>query len=63
MYLNHPHDSLRAPALLQAALCEVRLGKNDAAIRDFREVIASFPQSPEAVRAGDELKKLKAAAP
>ncbi len=63
VYLNHPHDSLRAPALLQAALCEVRLGKNDAAIRDFREVIASFPQSPEAVRAGDELKKLKAAAP
>jgi tetratricopeptide (TPR) repeat protein len=63
VYLNHPHDSLRAPALLQAALCEVRLGKNDAAIRDFREVIASFPQSSEAIRAGDELKKLKAAAP
>ena len=63
VYLNHPHDSLRAPALLQAALCELKLGKNDAAIRDFREVVASFPQSPEAVRASDELKKLKAAVP
>ena len=63
VYLNHPHDSLRAPALLQAALCESKLGKNDAAIRDFREVVASFPQSPEAARASDELKKLKATAP
>ncbi|MFN9040108.1 MAG: tetratricopeptide repeat protein [Planctomyces sp.] len=48
---------------MQAALCESKLGKNDAAIRDFREVVASFPQSPEAVRASDELKKLKAAVP
>ncbi|MFM7834244.1 MAG: tetratricopeptide repeat protein, partial [Planctomycetaceae bacterium] len=63
VYLNHPHDALRAPALLQAALCESRLGKNEAAIRDFREVVASFPNSPEAVRANEELRKLKVAVP
>jgi len=58
VYLNHQHDELRAQALFQAASCEVRLKKTESAVRDFRELLTVFPNSPLVPQAKDELKKL-----
>ncbi|MEI7700453.1 MAG: tetratricopeptide repeat protein [Planctomycetia bacterium] len=63
VYLNHQHDELRAQALFQAASCEVRLKKTESAIRDFRELLTAFPNSPLASQATDELKKLNVDVP
>ena len=58
VYLNHQHEALRAQALFQAAACEVRLSRKDAAIRDFRDLLSTFPESPLAPQAKEELLKL-----
>ena len=63
VYLNHQHDELRAQALFQAAACEVRLKKTESDIRDFRELLTAFPNSPLASQATDELKKLNVDVP
>jgi TolA-binding protein len=60
VYLNYSYDELRIQALFQAASCEVRLDKTEAAVRDFKELIANFPDSPLAKQAADELVKLGA---
>ncbi len=61
VYLSYSYDELRAQALFQAAACEAQLQRNAAAIRDFRDLVATFPQSEFAARAQEELKKLGAA--
>jgi TolA-binding protein len=58
VYFNYTYDELRAQALFQAASCEAQLKKTEAAVRDFRELIAKFPQSEVAAMAKEELKKL-----
>jgi TolA-binding protein len=59
VFFEHPvDDELRAQALFQAAVCEVQLDRKKAAIRDFEDVIKSFPQSTLAPRAREELQKL-----
>lgn len=61
VYLNHRHDELRPQALFQVAMCESQLGKKDAAIRDFKELMAVFPGSEFATRARAELNRLEPA--
>ena len=63
VYLSYSYDDLRAQALFQAAACEAQLQKRDAAVRDFRDLVATFPQSELAAKAQEELKKLGAAGP
>jgi len=58
VYFNYSYDELRAQALFQAASCETQLKKTEVVVRDFRELIAKFPQSPVAAMAKEELKKL-----
>jgi tetratricopeptide (TPR) repeat protein len=58
VYLNYSYDELRVQALFQAATCEVRLEKKESAVRDFKELIATFPASPLAKQATEELVKL-----
>ncbi len=59
VYLNYGrYDELRAQALLQAALCEVQLEKKEAAVRDLKELIATFPTSAVIPKAKEELSKL-----
>ena len=60
VYLNYSYDELRVQALFQAATCEVRLEKKESAVRDFKELIATFPESPLAKQATEELVKLGA---
>ena len=63
VYLNYRYDELRAQALYQAAVCEVRLKKNEAAVRDFQELIKTFPDSEMAAKAVQQLKDLGVAPP
>jgi TolA-binding protein len=58
VYLNYRYDELRAQALYQAAVCEARLKKNEAAVRDFQELIKTFPKSEMAAKAQQQLKEL-----
>jgi TolA-binding protein len=58
VYLNYRYDDLRAQALYQAAVCETRLKKNEAAVRDFQELIKTFPNSEMAAKAQQQLKDL-----
>lgn len=59
VYLNYGrYDELRAQALFQAALCEVQLEKKEAAVRDLKELIATFPSSALVPKAREELTKL-----
>jgi TolA-binding protein len=58
VYLNYSYDELRAQALFQAATCEARLQKTEAALRDYRELVATFPQSNLVDRATAEIRKL-----
>ncbi len=59
VYLSYSYDELRAQALFQAATCQVRLQKNDAALRDYKELIAMFPTSNLVEKASAEIKKLE----
>ncbi|MEY3173783.1 MAG: hypothetical protein RLZZ436_1697 [Planctomycetota bacterium] len=63
VYLNYRYDELRAQALYQAAVCEARLKKNEAAVRDFQELIKTFPESEMAAKAQQQLKDLGVSAP
>ncbi len=58
VYLNYSYDELRAQALFQAATCEARLQKTEAALRDYRELVTTFPQSNLVDRATAEIRKL-----
>ena len=58
VYLNYSYDDLRAQALFQAASCEAQLQKSEAALRDYKELIATFPRSDLAEKAVAEIKKL-----
>lgn len=58
VYLNYRYDELRAQALYQAAVCEARLKKTEAAVRDFKELIKSFPNSDMVPKAQQQLKEL-----
>lgn len=60
VYLNYSYDELRAQALFQAATCEAKLEKTDAAVRDYKELIATFPESPLVSKSTLELRKLGA---
>jgi TolA-binding protein len=59
VYLNYSYDELRAQALFQAASCEAKLQKTDAAMRDFKELIATFPTSPLVEKSAEEIRKLE----
>lgn len=58
VYVNYSHDELRAQALFQAASCEVQLNKTESALRDFRELIATFPESSLVKASEEAIKKL-----
>lgn len=58
VYFNYSYEELRAQALFQAATCEANLQKTAAAIRDFKELIATFPNSELVPKAKEELGKL-----
>ncbi len=58
VYINYKYDDLRVRGLFQAAACEAQLQKTEAAVRDFKEVIAVFPKSEFSAMAREELKKL-----
>lgn len=58
VYLNYSYDELRAQALFQAATCEAKLQKTEAAVRDFKELVAAFPGSDLVERANEEIRKL-----
>jgi TolA-binding protein len=58
VYLNYRYDDLRAQALYQAAVCEARLKKTEAAVRDFQELIKTFPKSELVAKAEQQLKDL-----
>ncbi len=60
VYLNYRYDELRAQALFQAASCEAKLQKTEAAVRDYKELIATFPASPLVSKSTVELRKLGA---
>lgn len=63
VYLNYRYDELRTQALYQAAVCESRLKKTEAAVRDFQELIKTFPNSELAAKAQQQLKDLGIASP
>ncbi|MEY2724426.1 MAG: hypothetical protein RLZZ458_293, partial [Planctomycetota bacterium] len=58
VFLNYRYDDLRAQALYQAAVCEARLKKTEAAVRDFQELIKTFPNSEMVPKAQQQLKDL-----
>ena len=60
VYFNYAYPELRAQSLFQAATCESRLTKTDAAVRDFKELIATLPDSELVPKAREELTKLGA---
>ncbi len=63
VYLNYAYDPLRALALYQAAVCQIQLGKTEAAARDLKELIETFPDEEVARLARKQLEQLNAGNP
>ncbi len=58
VYLNYAYDPLRALALYQAGICQIQLGRTEAAARDLKELIETFPNEDVARLARQQLEQL-----
>lgn len=60
LYLNYPYDDWRARGLFQAAGCEKKLMRFDAATKSYQDLIADFPDSELVAQAENNLRDLAA---